>query len=257
MEWIVGVLTGILALVSPVGVVSDRLVENSLRDRLEAAESLEVRIDTVPTHQLLQGRVDRVRIAGRGLYPFPDTRIALLDLETDAIDLRTGPLRRGRVALQEPLQAVVHVVLLEADVQRALQSEVVVQQLQDWARTLVGNGLEAYDLVNPQVQFLGDRRLRLAVDLQDRAAVEEAIALEMELGLEAEGSRVQIQDPLLLLDGEPLPPELVNPLVQGLNQSLNWRALDDQGIAIRILHWQLDEEALAMVTFVRVDPGAL
>jgi hypothetical protein len=74
-----------MAIVSPVGAAVDQLAEDALRDQVAAAEELHVRIDNVPTYQILNGRVEHLRIAGRGIFPrqFPELRIESIDLETD------------------------------------------------------------------------------------------------------------------------------------------------------------------------------
>lgn len=257
MEWIVGVLTGAIALLTPIGAISESLLEDLIRDQLVLAESLEVRVDNVPSHQLLEGRVDRVRIAGRGLYPLPDARIEVLDIETDPIDLEMGELRQGNLELQEPLQAAVHLVLTEEDIQTALQSETVVNQLEEWSEDIFGEGLEGYDLVDPQVEFLGDRRLRVEVLLQSRSEDEAPIAIAAELGVVAEGAEVEIIDPEITIDEEPLPVELVNPVIRGLNEQLDLRLLEKDGITARLLEWDFNADELSVAAFVKVEPGAI
>lgn len=257
MEWIVGVLTGAIALIAPVGTIGERLLEDLIRDQLVLAESLEVRVDHVPTHQLLDGRVDRIRIAGRGLYPLPDARIDVLDIETDPIDLSMSGLREGDIALQEPLQAAVHLVLTEEDIQAALQSETVVSQLEEWSEDIFGEGLEGYDLVDPQVEFLGDRRMRVEVLLASRSDDAEPVAIAAELGVAAEGAEVEIIDPEITIDNESLPVELVNPVIRGLNEQLDLRSLEEDGITARLLEWDFTADELSVAAFVKVEPGAL
>lgn len=257
MEWIFGLLTGMMTLLAPVGVISESLVEDAIRDRLDSAESLQVRIDNVPTHQLLEGRVDRVRIAGRGLYPLPDARIALLDIETDPIDVQMDQLRQGRLQLEEPLQVAMHLVITEDDLHTALQSEAVIEQLQDWSEDIFGDGLDGYDLIDPQVEFLGDRRLQVKVQLQGRSPDVDPIAISAAVTIDALGAQVQLLDPQITIDDEPLPDELINPVVQGLNQRLDLRSLDAEGITARLLDWELSSDTLSVVAFVKAEPKAL
>ena len=75
MEPISTVLSLLLGLIAPVGIVSDRIAENQIRKQLTRAESLQVRIDNAPTYQLLSGKLNKVRFAGRGLFVTPDIRI--------------------------------------------------------------------------------------------------------------------------------------------------------------------------------------
>ncbi len=69
MEFIAILLSSLISLVSPTGLVIDKVAENTLRKQFASVERLQVRIDNTPSYQILGGRVDRIRIAGRGLFP--------------------------------------------------------------------------------------------------------------------------------------------------------------------------------------------
>jgi hypothetical protein len=109
MEFFTLLLTSLFTLVSPTGIALDTLAEQNIRDRLSGAEQLEVRIDNTPSYQLFDGKVDRLRIAGRGLSLIPGLRLDILEIETDAIDINPRELGRGSGnspvrGLQKPLQ---------------------------------------------------------------------------------------------------------------------------------------------------------
>ena len=71
MEFFAAVLTGLLGVAGAPGIVIDRLITDALRGQLVRADRLEVRLDNTPNYQLLQGKIDRVRLAGRGIYLSP------------------------------------------------------------------------------------------------------------------------------------------------------------------------------------------
>jgi len=75
MEILAAVLTSLLGLGGAPGFVIDKTATDLLRGQLFYAEQLEVRVDNTPNFQILQGRVDRIRVAGRGVYPLPILRI--------------------------------------------------------------------------------------------------------------------------------------------------------------------------------------
>ena len=54
-------------------------------DRLISVEQQAIRIDNTPNYQIVQGKIDQVRIAGRGVTINSYLRIDTLELETDAI----------------------------------------------------------------------------------------------------------------------------------------------------------------------------
>ncbi len=260
MELLTIILTGLLALISPVGFVADRLAAGVIRDRLVEAESLDVRIDNAPTFQLLQGRVDRVRIAGRGVYPVPELRVAVVDVDTDAIDLDLGQLQQGRVVLDEPIQAATRLVLTPEDLNTLLQSQRVQAILDQFPLTLPGDAggrtLVRYRLANPQVEFLGENRLRVLVDLQDQV-LGEAVATTLEVGLRVErGHQLRLVNPQVMVDGQPVPPQLLQRLVAGIERQLTLTQLEPQGLTARLLRLEVSPEGLDLALFVRVAPGA-
>lgn len=51
------------------------------------ADTLEVRVDNAPNYQILLGNVDRIRVAGRGVYVLEFLRIDEVDIETDPISI--------------------------------------------------------------------------------------------------------------------------------------------------------------------------
>jgi hypothetical protein len=259
MEFLSILLSGLLLLISPVGIVLDQVAEDAIRSRLVGAESLEVRVDNGPSFQLLQGRVDRVRIAGRGIVPTADLRLAVAELETDSIDLAFGPLRRGEVVLDRPLQGAVRLVLTEADLNTFLQSPAVAERL---STLRIGSLNQAqarerdrYQINNPQVQFLAEDRLKITLELED--LVQPGILqLEAETGLSiSAGDRLILTKPTLIVNGQPAPQRLVNALLGDVNQRLSLEQLDRQGITARVIELAVGAEELELALWVRVDPS--
>ena len=67
MEFLTILLSSLLGLVSPTGLVTEKVANNVVRSQFSKVEQLQIRIDNPPSHQLLQGKVQRIRMAGRGL----------------------------------------------------------------------------------------------------------------------------------------------------------------------------------------------
>ena len=260
MELIIALLTTLMAIVAPVGAAIDQLAEDALRDQVAAAEELHVRIDNVPTYQILNGRVEHLRIAGRGVFPrqFPELRIDSIDLETDVVDVDFDRLRQGQLSLDEPAQAALRLGLREDDMNQFLQSAIVQSWLDELRFTLPGPGGEReqnrYGLFNPVVKFLDGNRLQLVVDLQDRVAQED-IPITIELGLQfLDGHQLKLIDPVITIDGEVAPPELLTSLVTGAEEQLTLRALEKSGIIARMLAFDIRENELELAIFARVEP---
>jgi LmeA-like phospholipid-binding len=259
MELITILLSSLLGLLAPIGFVSDRLATNAIRDRLEA-ETLAVRIDNAPSYQLLQGKVQRVRIAGRGVVPQPDLRIAALELETDAIALDPASLRQGQPELKEPLQAGVRVELTEADINRYLQSGTIAERLKKMSFNLPSNGgqpPEPYGIKTVQVDFLDQNRLKFLVTLQgQRSGSESQVTAELGLAI-VSGRQLQLVEPQVTFGGTAVPSEIISLLTSGLIQQLDLGRLEESGLTSRVLNFQIQDDQLDLAAFVRVEPKFL
>ncbi len=265
MEFLTIFLASLLGIFSPVGLGVEQIAANAIRAQLAQVETLAVRIDNAPNYRVLQGKVDRVRIAGRGLYPEADLRIAALEVEADQIQVDPAELRQGRFALAEPLYAGLRLVLTREDINQALRSPQISKQLRDLSLNFLGDSaaaLERYELVEPQVEFLDKNRLRLQAILRSQPSESQSaqtaniqLAIAIETGLEiTAGRQLQLLNPSVSLDGRPLPPQLVQLLVSGLSQRFDLANLEPDGITARVLSWQLDHDQLNLAALVRIDP---
>jgi hypothetical protein len=257
MEFLTIFLSGLLALVAPVGFVADRVIENALRSRFENIEQLQVRVDNAPSYQLLQGKVERVRVAGRGVHLTPDLRLAVLELETDPINLDLQSLRQGRqqsatAAFRQPIQAGVRLVLTQEDINQAIQSPTIAARLKQVTSRIISVPEERFELRNSQVELLGDNRLRFQVQLvQDNA---EPVSLNLESGIGiVSGRSIQLIEPVASVNGTALPPQLVAGFAAGAGNRFNLRSLEEAGIAARILDLDITDNQLEIAAFVRAD----
>ena len=260
MEIITVLLSSLLLIISPVGFVVDQVAENAIRSRLEDAESLEVRIDNGPSYQFLQGKVDKVRIAGRGISPIPGFRIEVAELETDPIDLAFGPLRNGEVVLDKAFQGAAHLSRTEADINTCLASPFVMERL---ASLKIGGLNQAqsrerdrYQIKNPTVDFLEGDRLKITVELEDLVVEEAGLFLEAETGLAiVEGDRLVLNAPSLIVNGQPAPERLITTVLGDFSNRFSLQQFDERGLTARVLNLAVMEESIDLALWVKVDPS--
>lgn len=259
MEWITIILSSLFTLVSPVGLVADQVAEGLIRERLYQADLIDVRIDNVPNFQLVGGRVDRVRLAGRGVYPVPELRIDTIDVETDPIDIDLPALQSGEFALDEPIQAASHIVLKTDDINALLRSPLVQELLTDLRFNLPGASereRNRYGLSNPQIQFLDNNRLRVTVDLEDRV-LQDTVEAIVETSFEVlDGHQLQLNDPTVIIDDQPVPRQLITAFTEGVNSELTLKQFEEVNVVARVLRFELQPDSLDVVVFVRIDPNS-
>jgi hypothetical protein len=256
MEFLTIFITIIISFLSSGGLILDRVLANLIRSRTESVEELEVRVDNVPSYQILQGKAKRIRIASRGLEPIEQVRIAVLELETDPIELDLEQLQGGdgqnfRQALRKPLQGGIRLVLSQQDLNKALQSE----QIQSYLPKLISNSeTESYQLINPRLELKGDNRVAIALQVKllkrDR---EETLDITLELGLEVEqGHQIKIVDPMGTLNGRKLSRKLLQGFADNINSQLDFRTLEKDGITLRLLKLDINDNEINMAAFVRI-----
>lgn len=258
MEFLTIFLSSLITLVSPAGFVVDRVAQTTIRKQFEAVEQLEVRVDSAPSYQIAQGKVDRIRIAGRGLFPAKEIRLEALELETDPIQLDAARLRRGKPRLEEPLRAGVRLVLKQEDMNRALRSSLVLKQLKALGINAVGQQnrrrAQQYTLLNPRIEFLANQRLRLQAELSD-ATDSDTLKIVVELGLAViAGRQLQLLDPTMRVNDEAVPAPIVQSIAKGISEQCDLRLLEKSGLTTRILQLNLTENQISLAAFVQVAP---
>jgi hypothetical protein len=258
MELLTIILSSLLAIASPVGLISDQITENTLRSYFHDVEILEVRIDNAPSYQILQGKVQRLLIAGRGLEIIPGVRIDTLELETDALDLELNKLRQKnwREALSKPLKTGVRLVLTEKDLNQVLQSEDFQVFLQRRVNQLAKLDLlgKDYKLLNPRCQLLGNNRLEFQMQLQKVNSQAPPLEINLELGIGVIGGRkLDLLDLGGTVNGRKLSLRLLNTFAKGISQILDLQVLEKEGITARILQLDITEEEINLATFIQID----
>lgn len=259
MEFISIFLSTLLFIGSPTGVVLDQVAENAIRSRVAGVEDLEVRIDNASAIRILQGKVDSLRVGMRGLYPITDLRIAIADLETDAIDLDVGHLQRGQVVLDQPLQGAVHLVITPEDLNHFLQSPEFERLLENipinFGNAAQSREAQRYQLANPQVTFLPTNRLRTELDLFDQVS-SETIKVEAETSFRVEnGHRLVLIEPEVLINGSAAPSQLLDIFLANLGDQLSLRQFEESGITARVIDFTVDPESLDLAVWIQLDPS--
>ena len=278
MEIFILILSSFISLLSPIGFVSDKLAENAIRSQFKKVEQVDVRIDNAPLGNIASGKVDRLRVATRGLFPLEGIRIEAVELETDPINVSFADLRKNKLVLQEPLGVGLKLVIRGEDVIQALKSPLVTKQIQKLLDSLGGglrlkelqpeqakqleqiqqlrNRLEKYRVLNPKFEFLGDQRFSLEVEVED-LETSDRLKLAITSGFElSENKRITLIQPVVTVNGAPLPDPLVEVLKQFLADQLDLQKLEAYlKIQARVLKFSLDKGQLELVTFIRLPAG--
>ncbi|TVQ65223.1 MAG: DUF2993 domain-containing protein [Spirulina sp. DLM2.Bin59] len=257
MEFFTILLSGLLGGISPTGLILDQVMESQLHNRLPGSESITVRIDNRPNHQVLQGKVDRIRLASRGLQLTSYLRLHTLELDTDPVSLDLAALRRGgnpRASLRAPLNAATRLVVHEDDLNAALAAPEFQERLQGVVTRLGANLSpgERYQLQDIAVNFTEAGRVEITAAVkssQDTIVVALAGALTVQAG-----HQIMLVEPVLTLNGNRLPPFVEAIALENLQRPFDLTNLERQGLFVRILQLKVESEQLAIAGFVRLTP---
>lgn len=237
----------------------DRVAQNAIRKQFASVEQLEVRIDNAPSYQIVQGKADRVRIAGRGLFLAQDIRLDTLELETDPIQLNARRLQRGRLRLEKPLRAGVRLVVTQEDLNRALRSPTVLKRLTSLGIGALGQRetrqrAQRYTLLNPRIALLDNQRLQIQSELQE-AGDPATLKIVAESGIEIiAGRQLRLINPLVRLNDEAVPEQVVRSIAQGISAQSDLQQLEKSGTTARILQLQLTPKQINIAAFVQLTP---
>ncbi len=245
MEFFTIFLSSLLTAISPVGLVIDTVVAQTIRSQVKDVEELAVRIDNTPSYQPIQGQIDRIRIASRGIEPIENLRIEAIELETDPININIKRLQgkgiKGiRQSLRQPLQGGLRLIIKESDLNQALESAKIKSKLQQIINRLLPEQAPRFEILTLRIEFRPENRLGIEVKLQQEAKegkTPEPLALTLETGLKVENGR-SLQ--LLALSGTLNERKLSKKFLSRF-QSFDLATLEKQGIITRLLQLNLDE----------------
>ncbi|ESA34947.1 hypothetical protein N836_14395 [Leptolyngbya sp. Heron Island J] len=259
MEFISILLSSLLFIGSPIGFGLDTIAENAIRSRLDGVEDVQVRVDNGSNLNLLKGKIDRLQVGVRGLYPVEGFRVAIADLETDPIDLDFSSLRRGNVVLDQPLNGALHIVITPEDLNQYLLSPEFTERLNN-IQVNLGNAAQnrevsRYQFSNPNATFLPDNQLQLELDLADPNR-DEVLNIKAQTSFTIEnGHRLILVNPQVSVNDSEAPEQLLDAFTENLGDRLSLRRLEDSGITTRILDASISPEQFDLVMWVSIDPS--
>ncbi|MBR8830745.1 MAG: hypothetical protein N5P05_000979 [Chroococcopsis gigantea SAG 12.99] len=264
MEWLTIIVSSFLTLLAPAGLIIDKVLGDVARSQLHKTEVLAVRVDNVPSYQIIDGKVDRIRIGARGIYPIANARIETFELETDPINIDLATLREKNTtisrALRRDASGAFRLVLKERDINTALQSADIKARLQKIVDGLIpkqeGMAVQSYKLEKVQLQFLPDRRFNLQIQAQPFMAENvptDPLDLTLEVSVKVvNGRSIQLSDPEGKLNGRRLSTRLLKGFTDRFTEELDLQRLEKSGITARILQFRNDEDTLELAGFLRV-----
>ena len=267
MEIILLIFSSILSVLIPGGLISEQIFASRIRDQTEGMEHLALRIDNVPSYQLIEGKIDRFRIASRGVELTKNFRVEQLEIETDPLDidlqrLRQSDRNRFQASLRQPLNAGIKLALHEEDLNQTLDSPPVKARIQTILNAAAANfpstPSQGYEILDLQLDLQENNRILFQAQLQPAGgeSPEEQrlnILAETELAVAA-GQKLTFANSSISVNKAVIPPTFTSGILSRVSSRLNLTNLEEAGILARVLQLEIEEEQVKVATFVRVEP---
>ncbi|MEL6927264.1 MAG: DUF2993 domain-containing protein [Cyanobacteria bacterium J06600_6] len=214
------------------GQALNKIAELALSSQLEAADSLEVKIDTAP-EKLANGELESLLIEGKGLVLDTDLRVEVLEIDMNAISVRPLKALAGKIELTKPTTGTARLVLTETDLNLALNSPDLRAKI-EVLDTYLSTGQITLTVPQKRCQFREDGTIAVeaVVELQPSGETKE-VAFSATPKIAAGGSNVLLED-IQYEVGKEMSEELTQAFQDKAAKMLDLRNFEKQGLALRI-----------------------
>lgn len=210
----------------------NKVAEIGISSQLDEVENLDVEIQTDPI-KLMSGAVDSVAVQGEGLVMQQDLRVEEMQLKTGKVAINPLSAAFGKIELQHPTEAEAHVVLTEADINRAFNSDYIREKMQASQITIDGKPMTV-DTQHVNLGLPGDGKIALSADLKLRESGEvKRIAMITVPRVADNGYRVKLEE-IQYMEGEGLSLELTHALLEKAGELLDLRNFELEGMSLRL-----------------------
>ncbi|WP_392532420.1 DUF2993 domain-containing protein [Nostoc sp. C117] len=210
----------------------NKAAEIGLSSQLDEVENLDVNIKTDPL-KLLQGQVDTVVIQGEGLVMQKDLRMEELEMQMSSVAINPLSVAFGKIELTQPTEANARVVLTEADINRAFNSEYVRSQLQN-QKIHVNGEVRTIEPQDVDFRLPGDEKvvLNASVKLVETGENQQVVFSAVPW-INANGKSVSLEN-VEYGESEEISPELTKALIDQTSEILNLSHFDLEGMSLQI-----------------------
>ncbi len=217
----------------------NKLAEVALSTQLDEAEKLEVQVKTNPT-KLARGELESLTIDGEGLVMHEGLRVEEMEMQISSIAVNPWKALMGNIQLTQSAEGTARIVLTEADINRALNSE----SLSDGMRNLniyVEGKQVTIDIQRLACHLLADGKVALEANiLLPETGETRAVSFTTIPSISGGERGISLED-IQYPEGKELSPELTKALIDKASEILNLHNFEMEGISLNI--HRIDVEA--------------
>lgn len=209
-----------------------KVAEIGISSQLDEVENLDVDIETDPL-KAISGTVDSVSIKGEGMVMQQDLRVEEMQLETDNISINPMSVAFGKIELTRPTNADAQVVLNEADINRAFNSDFIRDKMKNQQVTVNGKPLTV-DTQKVDFHLPGEGKLAINADLLIHETNETQQVAFTAVPRVAESGQCVTLDQIEYADGQDVSPHMTDALVKTASELLDLRNFELEGMSLKL-----------------------
>ncbi len=222
-----------------------KLAEMTLANQLDEVEKLDVDIKTDPL-KVIQGKVDSANISGEGMVMQNDLRMEKIELETSSIAINPLSVPFGKIELTHPTEATGEVILTEADINHAFNSDFIRKKLQGFKVAIEG---ELVTVETKEIEFKlpGNGRFFLQADLVLQPSGETKKIAFTAIPKVSPNKKTIILEDILYSDGGNFSPDFSKALLDLASNLLDLDNFNLKSIQLRIRDLKLETQKMIIM----------
>ncbi len=226
----------------------NKVAEIGISSQLDEVENLHVNIKTDP-FKLLQGQVDEVTIDGEGLVMQKDLRVQEIEMHMDTVAINPLSAAFGKIELTKPTDASTRVVLTEADINRAFNSDYIHNQLKDQKVQISGKET-AVTLQHVDFRLPSDGKVALSASILLAEGQTEQVAFSAVPHITANGQTISLDN---VEYGDTQESPLTKALIDQTSKILNLSNFDLAGMSLQVQSLTVEAGKLTLHAQAHVD----
>lgn len=233
------------------GEAINKIAEVGIKSQLDEVENLHVEIETDP-FKAISGSVDSVDIEGKGMVMQHDLRIEKMELHTGSVSINPLSVAFGKIELVRPTDAEAHVVLTEADINRAFSSDFVRDKMQN-LEVRVNGELATVDTQKIKFGLPGDGKVLLSTDvILQSTGDRKSVAFTAVPTVSQAGQRIDLSD-VQYVDGQELSPELTEAMLKQARELLDLSNFELEGMELKLKKLDVQKGKLILESTAHVE----
>lgn len=250
------ILTIIVSSLSFGGLFVNNSLTKVIEKNSEEVKQIDVRVNSVPTHQLLKGKADSIQISLKEWQPRENISLELVEIETDEINLNLSQLRNlkkieqneWKKILNSPLNLAGRMILNQDDLNNILTSS---QAKSIMAKLAEESDVQIMDL---KLDLQTNNRIRIDTKAKLPIRKEELLNINLEFTLDLiKGHKLRITDVKGTLNNRQLSSKLLQGFADNINTQLTLQKLEKYGVIARLLKFKIEDNKLEIAGFVHLD----